>query len=61
MQRDPVFRAYYEKKVAEKLKYMTVIGRVTRKMTAVTIAGSVMSSLHSSNLRMVLAAVQPFH
>ncbi len=38
VQRDPMFRAYYEKKTAEGLKYMTIIGHVTRKMTAVIFA-----------------------
>ena len=38
VQRDPMFRAYYEKKAAEWLKYMTIIGHVTRKMTAVVFA-----------------------
>ena len=38
VQRDPMFRAYYEKKAAEGLKYMTIIGHVTRKMTAVIFA-----------------------
>ena len=37
-QRNPMFRAYYEKKAAEGLKYMTIIGHVTRKMTAVVFA-----------------------
>ena len=35
---DPMFRAYYEKKAVEGLKYMTIIGHVTRKMTAVVFA-----------------------
>lgn len=35
---DPMFRAYYEKKAAEGLKYMTIIGHVTKKMTAVIFA-----------------------
>lgn len=38
VQRDSMFRAYYEKKAAEGLKYMTIIGHVTRKMTAVVFA-----------------------
>ncbi len=38
VQCDPMFRAYYEKKAAEGLKYMTIIGHVTRKMTAVVFA-----------------------
>ncbi len=38
VQHDPMFRAYYEKKAVEGLKYMTIIGRVTKKMTAVIFA-----------------------
>lgn len=38
VQRDPMFRAYYEKKAAEGLKYMNIIGHVTKKMTAVIFA-----------------------
>ena len=38
VQRDPMFRAYYEKKAAEGKKYMTIIGHVTKKMTAVIFA-----------------------
>ena len=38
VQHDPMFRAYYEKKAAEGLKYMTIIGHVTKKMTAVIFA-----------------------
>ena len=35
VQCDPMFRAYYEKKAAEGMKYMCIIGHVARKMTAV--------------------------
>lgn len=35
VQRDPMFKAYYEKKAAEGLRYMSIIGHVTKKMTAV--------------------------
>ena len=38
VQCDPMFRAYYEKKAAEGLKYMNIIGHVTKKMTAVIFA-----------------------
>lgn len=38
VQRDPMFRAYYEKKSAEGLRYMNIIGHVTKKMTAVIFA-----------------------
>ena len=38
VQHDPMFRAYYEKKAAEGLKYMNIIGHVTKKMTAVIFA-----------------------
>lgn len=38
VQCDPMFRAYYEKKMAEGLHYMNVIGHVSRKMTAVIFA-----------------------
>ena len=38
VQRDPMFRAYYDKKAAEGLKYMNIIGHVTKKMTAVIFA-----------------------
>lgn len=38
IQRDPMFRAYYEKKSAEGLRYMTIVGHVTKKMTAVIFA-----------------------
>ncbi len=33
---DPMFKAYYEKKAAEGMRYMRIIGHVTKKMTAVT-------------------------
>ncbi|MDL2232181.1 IS110 family transposase [Ruminococcaceae bacterium OttesenSCG-928-L11] len=35
---DPMFRAYYEKKAAEGMKYMKIIGHVTKKMTSVIFA-----------------------
>lgn len=38
VQCDPMFRAYYEKKLSEGLHYMNVIGHVSRKMTAVIFA-----------------------
>ncbi len=38
VQCDPMFRAYYEKKAAQGLKYMNIIGHVTKKMTAVIFA-----------------------
>jgi len=38
VQHDPMFRAYYEKKAAEGMRYMNIIGHVTRKMTAVIFA-----------------------
>ena len=38
VQHDPMFRAYYDKKAAEGLKYMNIIGHVTKKMTAVIFA-----------------------
>ena len=38
VQRDPMFRVYYEKKAAEGLRYMNIIGHVTKKMTAVIFA-----------------------
>lgn len=38
VQRDPMFQAYYEKKAAEGLRYMNIIGHVTKKMTAVIYA-----------------------
>ena len=38
VQCDPMFRTYYEKKMSEGLHYMTVIGHVSKKMTAVIFA-----------------------
>ena len=38
VQRDPMFKAYYEKKSAEGMKYMKIIGHVTKKMAAVVFA-----------------------
>ena len=38
VQRDPMFRAYYDKKAAQGMKYMNIIGHVTKKMTAVIFA-----------------------
>ena len=38
VQHDPMFRAYYEKKAAEGMRYMKIIGHVTKKMTAVIYA-----------------------
>jgi len=38
VQCDPMFRACYEKKAAEGMKYMCIIGHVIRKMTAVIFA-----------------------
>lgn len=38
VQFDPMFRAYYEKKMSEGLHYMNAIGHVSRKMTAVIFA-----------------------
>lgn len=38
VQRDPMFKAYYEKKATEGLRYMSIIGHVTKKMTAVIYA-----------------------
>lgn len=35
---DPMFRAYYDKKAAEGMRYMTIIGHVTKKMTNVIFA-----------------------
>lgn len=35
---DPMFHAYYEKKAAEGMRYMTIMGHVTKKMTAVIFA-----------------------
>ena len=33
-----MFRAYYDKKAAEGMRYMNIIGHVTRKMIAVVFA-----------------------
>ena len=38
VQYDPMFRAYYEKKAAEGLRYMNIIGHVSKKMTSVIFA-----------------------
>jgi len=38
VQCDPMFKAYYEKKAAEGMRYMRIIGHVTKKMTAVIYA-----------------------
>lgn len=38
VQCDPMFRSYYEKKSAEGMRYMNIIGHVTRKMTSVIFA-----------------------
>lgn len=38
VQCDPMFRAYYEKKAAEGMRYMKIIGHVTKKMTTVIFA-----------------------
>ena len=38
VQRDPMFKAYYEKKASEGLRYMNIIGHATKKMTAVIYA-----------------------
>ncbi len=35
---DPMFHAYYEKKAAEGLRYMTIIGHATKKMTNIIFA-----------------------
>lgn len=35
---DPMFKAYYEKKAAEGMRHMTIIGHVTKKMAAVIFA-----------------------
>ncbi|MDE7261276.1 MAG: IS110 family transposase [Oscillospiraceae bacterium] len=37
-QHDRMFKAYYEKKAAEGLRYMNIIGHVSKKMTAVIFA-----------------------
>lgn len=38
VQYDPMFKAYYEKKSAEGLRYMNIIGHVSKKMTSVIFA-----------------------
>lgn len=38
VQHDPMFKAYYEKKAAEGLRYMNIIGHVSKKVTAVIFA-----------------------
>ena len=38
VQYDPMFKAYYKKKAAEGLRYMNIIGHVSKKMTAVIFA-----------------------
>ena len=38
VQHAPMFKAYYEKKAAEGLRYMNIIGHVSKKMTAVIFA-----------------------
>ncbi len=38
VQFDPMFKAYYEKKAAEGLRHMNIIGHVSKKMTAVIFA-----------------------
>jgi len=38
VQFDPMFKAYYEKKSAEGLRYMNIIGHVSKKMTSVIFA-----------------------
>lgn len=38
VQHDPMFRAYYEKKASEGMKYMQIIGHVSKKMAAVIFA-----------------------
>ncbi len=35
---DPMFKAYYEKKAAEGMRYMKIIGHVTKKMASVVFA-----------------------
>lgn len=37
-QHDPMFHAYYDKKTAEGLRYMNIMGHLTKKMTAVIFA-----------------------
>ncbi len=38
VQHDPMFKAYYQKKAAEGLRYMNIIGHVTKKMVSVIFA-----------------------
>ena len=38
VQFDPMFKAYYEKKAAQGLRYMNIIGHVTKKMAEVIFA-----------------------
>lgn len=38
IQHDPMFRAYYEKKAAEGMRYMKIVGHVTKKMATVIYA-----------------------
>jgi transposase len=38
VQHDPMFKAYYEKKSAEGMRYMKIIGHVTKKMASVIFA-----------------------
>ena len=38
VQHDPMFKAYYEKKAAEGMRYMNIIGHVTKKMASVIFA-----------------------
>lgn len=38
VQYDPMFKAYYEKKVSQGMRYMNIIGHVSKKMTAVIFA-----------------------
>ena len=38
VQHDPMFKAYYEKKASEGMRYMKIIGHVTKKMAAVIFA-----------------------
>ena len=38
IQHDTMFRAYYEKKAAEGMRYMKIVGHVTKKMAAVIYA-----------------------
>jgi len=38
VQHDPMFKAYYDKKAAEGMRYMKIIGHVTKKMASVIFA-----------------------